>query len=55
MEMESSKYTPNNEVKHIQEDGRDKIQFIFQVSEESSGRDIDIDVSSTQIKLNSKK
>ena len=55
MEMESDKYTPNYEISHIVEDGLDKVVFVFQVPEETSAKNIDMDVSSTQIKLNSKK
>ena len=55
MEMESDKYTPNHEISHIVEEGLDKVVFVFQVPEETSAKNIDMDVSSTQIKLNSKK
>jgi len=55
MEMESDKYTPNYEISHVVEDGLDKVVFVFQVPEETSAKNIDMDVSSTQIKLDSKK
>ena len=55
MEMESDKYTPNHDISHIVEDGLDKVVYVFQVPDESSAKQIDIDVSSTQLKLNSKK
>jgi hypothetical protein len=47
MEMVSDKYTPNHEVSHINEDGLDKVVYIFSVPEENSAKDIDMDVSCT--------
>ena len=56
MEMScSDKYTPNHEVTHISEGGLDKVVYVFQVPEESSAKDIEMDVSDEQIKLNSAK
>ena len=42
----SDKYTPNFTFKNIEEDGQEKIQYVFSVPEENSAKDIDIDVSS---------
>jgi len=43
----SDKYTPNFEVKDITaEDGTNQVQYIFSVPEESSAKDIEIDISS---------
>ena len=54
MEMQGSdKYQPNFTLTHIVEDGRQKIQYVFQVPEESSAKDIEIDVKEDEIKLNS--
>lgn len=47
MEMESDKYTPNFDVKHITEDGQDKVVYTFSVPEENTAKEIDMDVSST--------
>lgn len=49
----SDKYTPNHTVNHIEEDGVKKIQYVFEVPEESSAKDIEIDVKEDEIKLNS--
>ena len=51
----SSKYTPNFKVNHVTEGGRDKIQYIFDVPEEKSAKNIDMDIRCDQIKLNSSK
>lgn len=56
MEMQGSdKYRPNFDVNHLPADEENpaKIQYVFQVSEESSAKDIEIDVSDTEIKLSS--
>ena len=61
MEMAGSdKYTPNHTMTYLKDgqecsesSGFDQIKFVFEVPEESSARDIDIDVSSDQLKLNS--
>ena len=53
MEMGSDKYTPNHKISFVNEDGVDKVKIVFDVPEESSAKDIDIDVSTDQIKLNS--
>jgi hypothetical protein len=55
MEQESDKYTPNHTIEHVSEDGLDKVVFVFQVPEETSAKNIDMDVSSKQIKLTSQK
>lgn len=54
MEMGSDKYTPNHKISFVNEDGVDKVKIVFDVPEETSAKDIDIDVSTDQIKLNSK-
>ena len=38
---------------HIEEDGVKKIQYIFEVPEESSAKDIEIDIKEDELKLNS--
>ena len=54
MEMQGGdKYQPNFSVKHLEEEGVKKLQYVFEVPEESSAKDIDIDVSEDTIKLNS--
>lgn len=55
MEMGSDKYKPNHEVQHLpaDEDGIESIQYVFQVQEESSAKDIEIDVSEQELKLSS--
>ena len=56
MEMQGAdKYKPNFDMKHLEgEDGSaGSVQFTFQVSEESSAKDIEIDVSETELKLSS--
>lgn len=54
MEMQGSdKYTPNFTVNHIEEDGHQKIQYVFEVPEETSAKDIEIDVKEDEIRLNS--
>lgn len=45
MEMGSDKYTPNHKISFVNEDGVDKVRIVFDVPEESSAKDIDIDVS----------
>lgn len=59
MEMQGSdKYRPNFDVHHLPSEDDDgsspgSIQYVFQVSEESSAKDIDVDVSGTELKLSS--
>ena len=54
MEMQGSdKYQPNFTLTHIEEDGVAKIQYVFQVPEESSAKDIEMDIKEDEIKLNS--
>ena len=53
--IESDKYMPNHKVNEFEEDGSKFIQFVFEVPEESSSKDIEIDVSSDSLKLNSAK
>ena len=55
MEMEPDKYTPNCKINKFEEDGKNKIQYIFEVPEESSSKNIDMDIKSDELKLNSKK
>ena len=55
MQEISSKYTPNYKVNHVNEDGQDKIQYVFEVPEEKSAKGIDMDIRCDQIKLNSAK
>lgn len=47
------KYQPNFTLTHIEEDGVKKIQYVFQVPEESSAKDIEMDIKEDEIKLNS--
>ena len=49
----SDKYRPNFTLKHLDE--TNQVQFIFQVDEEKSAKEIDLDVSDSAIKLNSPK
>ena len=55
MEMEPEKYTPNFKINRFNENGQDKIQYVFDVPEEKSAKDIDMDIRFNEIKLNSKK
>jgi hypothetical protein len=52
MIIESDKYMPNFDLKELSDN---QIQFVFSVPEESSAKDIDIDLSSDELKLDSKK
>ena len=38
---------------HLNVDGVEKVEFIFSVAEEKSAKDIDLDISESEIKLNS--
>ena len=38
---------------HINVDGVEKVEFVFSVAEEKSAKDIDLDISESEIKLNS--
>jgi len=54
MEMQGSdKYRPNFTVKHFTVDDVEKIEFVFNVAEENSAKDIVLDISESEIKLNS--
>ena len=60
MEMQGSdKYRPNFEMSHLPPQDTDdendigSVQYVFQVSEESSAKDIDVDLSETELKLSS--
>ena len=55
MEMEPEKYTPNCTINKFEEDGMNKIQYIFEVPEEKSAKSIDMDIKSDELKLNSPK
>ena len=54
MEMQGSdKYRPNFTINHINVDGVEKVEFVFNVAEEKSAKDIDLDINESEIKLNS--
>lgn len=58
MEMQGSdKYRPNFEVQHLaadkDQDQCEKVQYVFHVQEESSAKDIEVDVSQSELKLSS--
>ena len=38
---------------HLNVDGVEKVEFVFSVAEEKSAKDIDLDISESEIKLNS--
>ena len=55
MEMEPEKYTPNFKINRFTDEGQDKIQYVFEVPEEKSAKEIDMDIRCNEIRLNSKK
>jgi hypothetical protein len=40
-------------VNHLNVDGVEKVEYVFSVAEEKSAKDIDLDISESEIKLNS--
>lgn len=54
--IESDKYIPNCDLSEIQtDDGESQLVFVFSVEEEGSAKDFEIDLSSDELKLSSKK